>query len=478
MKNKEKEFSRRALIRGTAHAGLASLIFPLSGFSEPIAKENPIKDELQTLKAPNFEAYAVIYAPSVIYATEGVETNIYFDNILFSNLPNALLDIDITCIKGRQYEKFWRVTPTEADAETTSWKIDISFDGKIIASKTSELFITNSKASSGKSIKVLCIGDSTTAGGQYVSIVNTDYQSLASPSMTFFGTKGTAPDNHEGRGGWKFIQYAGDGGVSTIKFNLKGVDEAPGLGAVYSNNQSEFTVSEINLDGKNGYISAKRTKGTSNPTLIGKLNKISGVGAAIVPYLSIEIVYGNPFWNSQSQRLDFKKYLKDNRYTLNADDLITVHLGINDVFNGVVSIEKLESIKTDFNKMIDEFRSVIPNINIGLCLTIPPSISQDAFAISYANGQSLNGYMNNYKQLVEFLIKNYDTSQMRASKLYCLGFNHCIDRTNNFNKALMPANSRSTKIIDTWVNGVHPDKTGYYQMGDALYSFIRNLHIN
>lgn len=476
MKKNKTEFSRRALIRGTAQAGLASLIFPLTGFSGSKSEEQLVKDEVETLKDSNFEPYTVIYSPSVIYATEGVETNIYFDNILFSNLPNALLDIDITCNKGRQYEKFWRISPSAEDAETTTWKIDIKFDGKLIASKTSELVITNSKTNTGKSIKVLCIGDSTTAGGQYVSIINSDFQSLASPSMTFLGTKGIAPDKHEGRGGWKFIQYAGDGGVSTIKFNMNGIDEAPGLGAVYSNNHSEFTVSEINLDGKNGYISANRTKGTNSPSSSGKLIKLSGVGASTASYSSIDLVYGNPFWNSTTQRLDFKKYLKDNGYTLNADDLITVHLGINDVFNGVVSTEKLESIKADFNKMVKEFRSVIPNINIGLCLTIPPSISQDAFAISYANGQSLNAYMSNYKQLVEFLINNYDTSEMRASKLYCIGFNHCIDRTNNFNKGTMPANSRSTKIIDTWLNGVHPDKTGYYQMGDALYTFIRNLY--
>jgi len=39
----------------------------------------------------------------------------------------------------------------------------------------------------------------------------------------------------------------------------------------------------------------------------------------------------------------------------------------------------------------------------------------------------------------------------------------------------MKANSRSTQIIETWGNGVHPDNTGYYQMGDVLYSFIKSV---
>ncbi len=34
--------------------------------------------------------------------------------------------------------------------------------------------------------------------------------------------------------------------------------------------------------------------------------------------------------------------------------------------------------------MLTEFRAVISEINFGLCITITPSISQDAFAVNYA----------------------------------------------------------------------------------------------
>lgn len=102
--------------------------------------------------------------PSVIYVSEGIETNIYFDNVIFSNLPNDLLAIDITCLKGRQYDKFWRIIPQATDTGTTEIKIEVSIAGKILATKTSMLIITGKNKGSGSSIKVLCIGDSTTAG--------------------------------------------------------------------------------------------------------------------------------------------------------------------------------------------------------------------------------------------------------------------------------------------------------------------------
>lgn len=397
MEKNKTQLSRRDLLRGTAQMGLGSMLVPLTGFS-PSRQNNESHATTGDLRPSELFAAAVVYTPSVIYATEGVETNIYFDNVIFSNLPNAMLSVDIVCKKGRQYEKFWRITPTAEDTGETTFTLEVRFDGKLLASKTSQLIVSDKETAKGKSIKVLCIGDSTTAGGQYVKIINTDYQSLASPAMTFLGTRGSAPDRHEGRGGWKFSQYAGDGG-----------------------------------------------KTAKSP---------------------------NPFWNLETKQLDFRNYLADNGYTLSSDDLITVHLGINDVFNGV-SEDKLASIKADFDKLVSLFRAVVPGITIGLCLTIPPSISQDAFAISYSTGQTLNGYMENYKQLVAFLLAHYDTPQMRASKLYCIGFNHCIDRTHNFNRSTMPANARNPTPIDTWKNGVHPDASGYYQMGDALYAFIR-----
>jgi lysophospholipase L1-like esterase len=478
MKKEENQFSRRVLFKGAAHAGLASVLVPLTGksaFSKEIGNDQEqFPHNRNSIDPSLLNAEAIILMPSVIYASEGIETNIYFDNVIFSNLPNDLLAIDITCLKGRQYDKFWRIIPQATDTGTTEIKIEVSFAGKILAAKTSMLIITGKNKGSGSSIKVLCIGDSTTAGGQYISIINTDYQSMGSPAMTFLGSRGSTPNKHEGRGGWKFSQYAGDGGQSTWQFGLNGVAESPGIGSVYSDGKSEFTVSEIYLTAGTGYIAARRSKGNDSPTNIGTLTRISGNGDISIPYKNSVVTAANPFWNLKTQRLDFRKYLDERGYKMTAEDLITVHLGINDVFLDV-SESKLESIKADFDKMLIEFRAVIPGINIGLCITIPPSISQDAFAVNYASGQTLKRYIENYKKLVGFLLKNYDTPEMRNSKLYSIGFNYCIDRTNNFQKTTMKANSRSTQIIETWSNGVHPDNTGYYQMGDVLYSFIKSV---
>ena len=476
MKKEKNQISRRALFKGAAHAGLASILIPMADVSANTGEvlNQQFKTNSHSIDPSILNAEAKILTPSVIYASEGIETNIYFDNVIFSNLPNDLLAIDITCTKGRQYDKFWRIIPQATDAGTTEFKIEVSFAGKVIASGSSQLIITGKNQGSGSAIKILCIGDSTTAGGQYISIINTDYQAMASPSMTFLGSRGNTPNKHEGRGGWKFSQYGGDGGQSTWQFSLSGVVENPGIGSVYSDGKSEFTISEINLSGGNGYVAARQSKGIDKPSANGNLTRISGAGDTLIPFSNSAMTAANPFWNLKTQRLDFKKYLNDKGYTMTANDLITVHLGINDVFLDVSDL-KLESIKADFEKMLKEFRAVIPKINIGLCITIPPSISQDAFAVNYASGQTLKRYIENYKKLVEFLLSNYDSPEMRNSGIYCIGFNHSIDRTNNFQKTTMKANARSTQIIETWGNGVHPDNTGYYQMGDALYAFIKSL---
>ena len=122
MQKNKSQLSRRELIRGAAQAGLVSVLLPVTGFSAPHSKNGlltgedneQVSPDGQLLDLTDLNAAAVIYMPSVIYASEGIETNIYFDNVIFSNLPNELLAIDITCNKGRQYDKFWRITPQPA----------------------------------------------------------------------------------------------------------------------------------------------------------------------------------------------------------------------------------------------------------------------------------------------------------------------------------------------------------------------------
>lgn len=331
--------------------------------------------------------FVEILIPSQLHATEGVQLNIFWDNVIFSNISIKDLDIDVTCNRGNQYERGWRYIPG-SETGTSAFSIIVRYKGVILAEKSATINIQNA-AGGSTAIKILCIGDSTTAGGQYISLINNEFGS--NPSVTFIGTKGTSPNLHEGTSGWAYANFVG----------------------------------------------------TSSPFYIGG-------------------------------QLDFAAYLTAGGWTMNTDDLITVHLGINDVFNNGTE-SNMTTIMGRIETLIGVFRAAVPNIRICLLATIPPSISQDAFGTSYQNGRTLKEYLQNYRNYMRRLLADFDTPARRTDRIFVAQMNCNIDRTYNFPKTMIPANSRTSEEVVRWTNGVHPANSGYQQMGDSLWMFIKNL---
>jgi lysophospholipase L1-like esterase len=416
---------------------------------------------------PVFEPSAELILPSRIYAAQGVESNIYWDNVIFANVPIDSLTIDVVSTRGQQFEKGWRYTPG-AETGTSSLQIRVFFEGRVLADKTTTIVIQNSAGGVG-SKKILAIGDSTTAGGQYISLITSSYGT--NPSVTFIGTRGTSPNKHEGYGGYSFNSFI-SAGTLTYRFTVSGITIAPALGSVYSNNSSQFTVLEINLSGSSGSITCSRTSGANDPLASGTLTNVSGGGDATISFSASEIISGNPFWISGA--LNFAQYLTNNSFTLASSDLVTIHLGINDVFNDS-SDTNISTIITRANTLINAIRTGVPNINIGLCLTIPPAISQDSFGTNYSNGRNLKEYLVGYRKLINAFLTEFDTNARRTDKVWTIPFNVGIDRTYNFPTSQVNANARNTTQITRWTNSVHPATSGYQQMGDILWAFIKNL---
>lgn len=104
--------------------------------------------------------------PSKIYAATGRECCIYWDGFLRPGGP-PLDDyqFDVTCTKGEQDKYRWSFTPTDADAGTYTWTVDIYYNTTKVATYTTQLVVTASTAGSGVTRKLVHIGDSTTAAG-------------------------------------------------------------------------------------------------------------------------------------------------------------------------------------------------------------------------------------------------------------------------------------------------------------------------
>ena len=145
----------------------------------------------------------ILNVPEKIYALVGYELNIYFDNITENS---SLYKWDVTCTKGMQLERGYRITPVAADVGEYTLTIRASISENIYKEVSTTLVVTAATAGSGETATVIVLGDSTTDNGGVITKLHEDFGDDVM-SVSTLGTRGTAPNNHEGRSGWNFNDY-------------------------------------------------------------------------------------------------------------------------------------------------------------------------------------------------------------------------------------------------------------------------------
>ena len=178
----------------------------------------------------------------------------------------------------------------------------------------------------------------------------------------------------------------------------------------------------------------------------------------------------SPFVNSG--KLDVRNYLTTN--SLSDPDFVVFELGTNDVFQQIST----SSVLTDIDSLIAAFRKDLPNVGIGLAIEIPPSKSQDAFGNNYDNG---NTQWQFRQDLYSFNKAIYDAYKVGGGKyqsyVTLIPFYVNIDTEHNMNTTTTAYNARNSATYEMQSNGVHPAASGYYQMADACFGWLKGRNV-
>lgn len=146
----------------------------------------------------------LINIPSKIYALVGYETNVYFENIVEDWTQ---YNFDVSCSKGEQLEREYRITPSASDVGSYTLSITVSTkNGSVSKTVSTTLIVTSDDAGSGTTASVIVLGDSTTNNGTVIEKLNANFASDVM-NLSTLGTRGTAPHLHEGRSGWRLETY-------------------------------------------------------------------------------------------------------------------------------------------------------------------------------------------------------------------------------------------------------------------------------
>src|SRR5438105_11291101 len=174
------------------------------------AKQGPTGPEVQPSPAAPEDPPPSVVLPPTVYFVEGRSGSIYFENIIPASSA-ADYDWDVLGVAvGEQLTDRWTYTPG-GSLDPTALTVE-AYDktkGKLVATATTKISAAAASAGGGTAPSCIFIGDSLTAAGVYtgdlIAIAANDAMGLA-----LYGTRGTNPNRHEGRGGWTMAAYTSD----------------------------------------------------------------------------------------------------------------------------------------------------------------------------------------------------------------------------------------------------------------------------
>lgn len=148
--------------------------------------------------------------PKYAHVMVGNEFKVYFRNII--SLESAKLWVcSHSNLVTRYYEDYLSITPTSEGNHDLKWKL-YDEGGNLLDSGV--LTIIASAKTATKTTTALVIGDSTVNAGVMTQAVM-DLFADDGAELNLLGTRGTAPNFHEGRGGWAAYHYTHSAGDST-----------------------------------------------------------------------------------------------------------------------------------------------------------------------------------------------------------------------------------------------------------------------
>ena len=349
--------------------------------------------------------------PPAIYAVPGVESCIYFDNVVCVINPDNYV-FDVKCAKGRNDQKRWRYTPAAGEKGTFDLELTVLSDNGVEAVGKTKVIVTPANTGKGKNFAILVMGDSLTAASIYPKRIYDLLIKNGHPQVKFLGTTGRTNSTvkHEGYGGWAW---------KTFLTKTQARKVAPG-----EKPRAYYRASPFLFKGK----------------------------FSLAQYLKE---------NHQGRVPDFITI------QLGVNDVF----GATDANQSDVIAKILENA----DKLIAALRKDAPNAIIGVGLVTPGARTQDAFGNNYKNGQTRWQYKKNQHALNAAMLKKFASYPDKQVFLIPTNVNLDCENNFPARKEAVngPEFKGNRRVTTRQSNGVHPAAAGYDQMGDTFYCWLK-----
>lgn len=330
--------------------------------------------------------------------------------------PLAFLPDEICCAVGRTIEIYNSQVCPLADKYHIKWDCSI---GKALKRKFS---VTGTEALVGEYPLSMCIYDD-------------EFNVLYEKSVTL-----------------KIVQ-----GLSSA-LSVCTIGDSLTNGKYWLNEVRSLSSNNINFVGTRGTTEGLKHEGRSGFTSNAYLKAIS---------YTFENEGVHPFWDSTNSKFSWAYYKTNSGIN---PDAVQIFLGTNDLASSMT----VETFSSNIKKMVDSIREADTAIPIYIVLTIcwgnqngiGIQTSSDGFAsqkgrFKYETDcKTIDGVQTLYNTLKEY------------TNLYFVPLTQCHDSEYNFGNVETPVNPRATQKELMPTEAVHPQKQGYEQMADVMYSVM------
>ncbi|WP_397446921.1 hypothetical protein [Polaribacter sp. R77954] len=414
--------------------------------------ESSTKTDVDNLKA---------ILPKKLYFALDKELKIFTNNFIFkSQLNPASARINFSNLNGVNYSNYFSGTPINEG----KWNGDIKIFNNLTLKHESNYEYTVVKKSENVDDKnILFIGDSYTDIGTYITYLKNDFENDGI-KLNLIGTMGYSSNRHEALSGGKMEIFVltPSAGISKI-ISVSNISELPRTGYpgtwYMDENDEVWSVRGMLLDengngkiklgfyNRTSYNMSFPNSGTLRKTEHPNLGNILA-GDEVINYSDVESAFHNPFWNPETNQLDFKYYI--NYWNFEIPDIVVLKFGWNDL-GPWASNEIIKKIVNNAKVIIDKIHVDFPKTKV-------------IFSIQ-GNGQLINtrnidteGQLYSRLKFTKELSSIFEDENLKYDFVYLAPTYAWLDPDNGYSS-----------------DGVHPNNIGFHQIADCLYPIFCDI---
>ncbi len=388
---------------------------------------------------------------------------IYYKGILDIVNPYEYA-VSIECNVGHSYSKRFIFEPDSTNVGN-EYPFTVSLytnDGNLIESADSKIVVLNPVNPSTKK-NILTIGDSMTAGGQWVSLVKSMMTTMGLTNFDFIGQFGsTEGAKYQAIGGYNYTRYNNE--YSTIRWawiNCTHDKTSDDIRSIYTDsNGTHWRI--MTIEPNRIKIHSEDGSGSLELPASGTLTyQQSGTHTSPITYTTTSTqASGNPLWNESEGKVDIRWYV-ENVCGASDIDYSIIFLGWNDEYKDA---DHESWFKERVNTMITNIRTDYPNCTIFLVGVQLPSA--DGMGKYYGTSPSYISWVDWVFQCHHKWLKEIADSVGNA---YFVDISAQFDTEHNYTTEERTVNKRSSITESYQIDPVHPAESGYLQFGDAIY---------